>query len=347
MINRTLIRTRALQSLYAHCHRDEMSVNDSLRTLNVGLDRTYDLYMYFLSMIPALTDKDAEIIEIRKSKHFAKESERNPNMRFVSNKLSEILQKSAIINKWNKEKGLFWDDDIIRHLLERIHNTDLMDRYMDSENSLSVDIDFFTEVLKKVIYKDEELASYLESKSIYWDDEMFYIEKMDCDEDNIDIDLIDDIIIKCKENNRYTSERLLSSTVEVAKDFVLKTIRKIDCDTDVDSSIIPMYKDLDDERFGVHLLRQAIINYNDYLKIIENHLSNQWDKERLPDMDVAIMILAVTEFLHFPNVPVSVTINEYVELSKCYSTPKSSVFVNGVIDSVASYLKKEKKILKN
>lgn len=347
MINRTLIRTRALQSLYAHCHRDEMSVNDSLRTLNVGLDRTYDLYMYFLSMIPALTDKEAEIIEIRKSKHFAKESERNPNMRFVSNKLSEILQKSAIINKWNEEKGLFWDDDIIRHLLERIHNTDIMDRYMDSENSLSVDIDFFTEVLKKVIYKDEELADYLESKSIYWDDEMFYIEKMDCDEDNIDIDLIDDIIIKCKENNRYTSERLLSSTVEVAKDFVLKTIRKIDCDTDVDSSIIPMYKDLDDERFGVHLLRQAIINYNDYLKIIENHLSNQWDKERLPDMDVAIMILAVTEFLHFPNVPVSVTINEYVELSKCYSTPKSSVFVNGVIDSVAGYLKKEKKILKN
>lgn len=324
-----------------------MSVNDSLRTLNVGLDRTYDLYMYFLSMIPALTDKEAEIIEIRKSKHLAKESERNPNMRFVSNKLSEILQKSAIINKWNEEKGLFWDDDIIRHLLERIHNTDLMDRYMDSENSLSVDIDFFTDVLKKVIYKDEELADYLESKSIYWDDEMFYIEKMDCDEDNIDIDLIDDIIIKCKENNRYTSERLLSSTVEVAKDFVLKTIRKIDCDTDVDSSIIPMYKDLDDERFGVHLLRQAIINYNDYLKIIENHLSNQWDKERLPDMDVAIMILAVTEFLHFPNVPVSVTINEYVELSKCYSTPKSSVFVNGVIDSVASYLKKEKKILKN
>lgn len=347
MINRTLIRTRALQSLYAHCHRDEMSVNDSLRTLNVGLDRTYDLYMYFLSMIPALTDKEAEIIEIRKSKHLAKESERNPNMRFVSNKLSEILQKSAIINKWNEEKGLFWDDDIIRHLLERIHNTDLMDRYMDSENSLSVDIDFFTEVLRKVIYKDEELADYLESKSIYWDDEMFYIEKMDCDEDNIDIDLIDDIIIKCKENNRYTSERLLSSTVEVAKDFVLKTIRKIDCDTDVDSSIIPMYKDLDDERFGVHLLRQAIINYNDYLKIIENHLSNQWDKERLPDMDVAIMILAVTEFLHFPNIPVSVTINEYVELSKCYSTPKSSVFVNGVIDSVAGYLKKEKKILKN
>lgn len=347
MINRTLIRTRALQSLYAHCHRGEMSVNDSLKTFGISLDRTYDLYMFFLGLIPALTDKEAELVEIRKSKHLAKDYELNPNMRFVNNELSSILQKSVKINKWNDEKGLYWNDDIIRHLLRLIHESDMINEYMNSEYSLAKDVDFFTEILKKIVYKDEELAGYLESKSIYWDDELYYIEKMDCDEDNIDIDKIDEIITRCREENRYSSERLVSSSVEVVKDFVVKTIRKIDSGSDVDSYIIPMYKDQDDERFGVHLLRQAIINYNEYLKLIENHLSNQWDKERLPDMDVAIMILAITEFLHFPNIPVSVTINEYVELSKCYSTPKSSIFVNGVIDSVANYLKKERKILKN
>lgn len=346
MINRTLIRTRALQTLYAHCHRDEASINDSIKTFGISLERTYDLYLYLLSIIPALTDKESELVEIRKSKHLAKESELNPNMRFVNNKLSDIISKSLKINKWNEEKSLYWDDEIIRHLLTKIDATTNMDEYMNSEYSLTSDIDFFIEILKKVVYKDEELASYLESKSIYWDDELSYIEKMDCDEDNVDLDAIDEIIDRCKSQNRYNSERLLTSSVEVVKDFTLKTLRKVESEGDIDNCIIPMYKDQDDERFGVHLLRQAIINYKDYLKIIEDHLSDQWDKERLPDMDVAIMVLAITEFIHFPNIPISVTINEYVELSKCYSTPKSSVFVNGVVDAVANYLRNEKKILK-
>jgi len=132
---------------------------------------------------------------------------------------------------------------------------------------------------------------------------------------------------------------------EVVDTFVLKTIKRFDPANGANQELVPEYKDIEDQEFAIRLFRRTIMNDEYYRTLISQSVKN-WEFNRLAYMDVIIMQIAVAEILSFPQIPVSVTINEYVEIAKWYSTPKSGGYVNGIIDSVAKKLKKENKLSK-
>lgn len=348
MINRSLIRTRAVQALYSYCHRGEKSLKETLASFDVSLKRTYDLYLYLIDLIPALTEKESELVEIRKNKHLATAEERNPNLRFVNNLLSKMINDSVLISEWSDTNAFSWvgKDNLMRSFLNEIYTTDFFHKYMNSDYSISNDVEFFCEVLKKVVFDHPDLAEYLEETSIYWDNELNHTEKIESENGLDDIEKLDEVIALAKENNLYSTHKLLGASVEIVKDFVLKTLRKLPNFTSVDDVVMPMYKDQEDERFALHLIRQSIVGYDEYSELVEQNISDQWETDRLPDLDLCIMILAITELIHFPSIPISVTINEYVELAKYYSTPKSGIFVNAVVDTIAKKLQEQKRIFK-
>lgn len=349
MLNRALIRTRVLQTLYAYRHRGELSMKDSLSILNESLSKTYDLYIFLLDIVSALTHQEAELIEARRKKHLATERELNPNTRFIDNKIAQMIDNSLKIGDWAIDSNLSWreEESLLRQLLQKIYHTEAYDNYMNSPVGIEYDKVFWSDTLKKIVFTDENLAEYIESKSIYWDNELNNVEKIESENAIEDLDKIDEIIEEAKSNNTYSSQKLINSPTETIKDFVIKTIKKLEDTPNIDTYLLPMYKDRDDENLANILLRNAIMNFDEYMLLIEKHLSSAWDKDRLADLDIIIMILAITEFYYLPLVPTTITINEYVELAKSYSTAKSSSFVNGILDAIANDLKNEKKILKN
>ena len=206
---------------------------------------------------------------------------------------------------------------------------------------------FWVDVFTQIITTDEMLAEWLEQHSIYWQDDLREVEKAEVeDRPATEDEALQVALNEAREAGAYQSARLENGPVEVVKDFVEKTLRKSEEDTAIDDDIRPAFKDEDDERFARLLFRQTLLKYNDQMKLIEPVLSAGWSSERLADIDALLLNLAVTEFLYFPLIPTQITINEYVELAKHYSTNHSASFVNGVLDALARKLKEEGKILK-
>ncbi len=347
MINRVLIRTRALQVAYAHYHREEQKLTTAEAELKVSLGRTYDLYLYLLRLPVELTERYRLLQEIRSRKHLATERERNPNTRLVDNRLVAQLASCEPLDTWYNAFALSWgeEDLLLRHLIEQIEASDLYADYLASEVSFAGDKDFWVNVFHRIIAPDRLLAEYLESQSLYWDNELAQTEKIECEE-HPGWDGLEQAVCDAQGTEQYSSQRLELGSVEIVKDFVEKSLRRAEEGGDFASALLPAYRDHDDEVFASHLLRQLLLGRDKHLELIDRHISERWERERLADMDLLLIRLAVVEFLHFPNIPTHVTINEYVELSKHYSTPKSWSFVNGILDAIAKELKAEGKIIK-
>lgn len=347
MINRLLIRTRVLQIAYAQSHREEQKLTAAEAELKLALGRTYDLYLLFLQLIPELTLRYESIQDIRKNKHLATERERNPSRKLVNNRLAKKIDECAPIASWYNAFGLSWaeEDILLRQLISSIEKSDLYEHYLQQGDSFDTDRSFWVEAFSTIVFCNPLLAEYLESQSIFWDDALEQTEKAEFEE-HPGWEHIDEAIQQIKGTPLYSSSKLSLGAVEVVKEFVLKTLKRADEVAPFEDVLLPAYKDQDDELYAQHLLRQTLMGASKHIALIEEHISDAWERERLADMDLLLMQMAITEFLHFPNIPTYVTINEYVELSKVYSTPKSSSFINGVLDAVANHLKTEGKILK-
>jgi N utilization substance protein B len=133
---------------------------------------------------------------------------------------------------------------------------------------------------------------------------------------------------------------------EIVDTFVLKTIKRFDEKSGAKQELLPEFKDEEDQDFARRLFRRTILNAEYYRHLISENTRN-WDLDRVALMDIIIMQIALAEILSFPNIPVSVTLNEYVEIAKLYSTPKSGSFINGTLDGIVNALKKENKLTKN
>ena len=326
MINRVLIRTRVLQVAYAHLHRGELRLATAEQDLLLSLHRTYDLYLFLLQLIPSLTEFHREVLEIRKKKHLATKAERSPNLRLVENRLAAKLASSEKLSSWYEGFNLRWEEDesLLRHLLRRIE-----------ESTFELDRDFWVEIFHELFATDEELAEMLEQNSIYWEDDLKCTEKAETEERPASEDeAVERALAEARQAGAYQSLRLENGPVEIVKDFVEKTLRKSEEENAFDDEIRPAFKDEDDERFARMLFRQTLLKYS------------EWSSERLADIDALLLNLGLTEFLYFPMIPTQITINEYVELAKHFSTAHSASFVNGVLDALARKLKEEGKILK-
>lgn len=350
MINRVLIRTRVLQVAYAHLHRGELRLTTAEQDLLLSLHRTYDLYLFLLQFIPSFTEFYREVLDIRRKKHLATKSELSPNMRLVENRLADKLASSEKLSTWYQGFSLRWEEDetLLRHLLRRIESSEIYHSYLSgAETSFAQDRAFWIDIFTQIIATDDVLAEWLEQHSIYWQDDLREVEKAEVENrPGTEEEALVEAITEAQNSGAYQSIRLENGPVEVVKDFVEKTLRKSEEESSMDDDIRPAFKDEDDERFARLLFRQTLLKYSDQMKLIEPVLSAGWSSERLADVDALLLNLAVTEFLYFPLIPTQITINEYVELAKHYSTTHSASFVNGVLDALARKLKEDGKILK-
>lgn len=308
MINRSLIRIKVVQMLYSYLLTQKYtSVTDAKKELSKSLDKTYELYHAMFVMMCDLTRLQELKLDYARNKYLPTEEELNPNRRFIDNAFIKALNENDELNEYLKENPIDWQSDIyINLMLEKVVNSDIYAQYMaKEETSFKDDTEFWRNIMKKVILEDDNLSEFLESKSVYWNDDLVTV-----------------------------------ST------FMLKTMKR--WADGGKQHLLPMFKDEEDAKFAEQLFTMTIGNKEGYNDLIDSFIKqDSWDAERIAFMDRIIMLCAIAEIINFPKIPTSVTLNEYIEIAKAYSTQKSGTFINGILDNVIRKLKKDKVILKD
>jgi N utilization substance protein B len=306
MINRIVIRIKVLQIVYAYYQKGSKDLLTAENELMFSIQKSYDLYHYLLILILLLTDAEQKRLDKQKNKFLATDSERNPNLRLANNRFAEQLTRNKQLQKFSNERGRLWD-------------------YEDSH--------FVRTLLNKILQSDI-YRNYLESEDTYESDRNFWHK------------IFKNVILQDEELNTILEDKSIywEDDLDVIGSFVLKTIKRFTLDTPEEQVLYPMFKDADDKEFAFKLLHRSILEEEENNRRITRQMNN-WDIERIALIDLYIMQIALAELRNFPSIPVSVTLNEYIDLARYYSTPKSSVFINGILDAVVKELKNEKIIV--
>jgi len=307
MISRRIIRIKVLQILYAFFTSPETSINHSEKELFFSLQKTYDLYHYLMALILEIDKFAQERIDLGLKKHRPSSADLTPNTRFVKNQLIHQLKINIPLQKYLETSKLNWTND--EEIIRKIYVS-------------LIDQDFYKE--------------YMESPEDSFSDDRKLVENIFkyLILDNPDIESI------LEEQSIYWNDDL-----DFVVSMILKTFKKFKENGDERQALLPMYKDDEDRQFAKDLYRKVVLNHADNVVLIKQHTVN-WDIERIAFIDNLILELALSEFLYFPSIPTKVTMNEYIELSKYYSTEKSRNFINGILDKALKDLKKDNKIIK-
>lgn len=287
---------------------------DALKVLKFSMDKTREFYVRLLSLPIAITELRRRDIENARFKFLKTAEDINPSLRFVENQYVKTLEEDEELRGAIAYYKIDWiaeDENLVRSLLKKIMQSNLYVEYMEKPlTDFHEDCELWRSIYKFIIFIDENFLELLEDKSVFWND---------------DIDIIGTFILK-------TIKRLGNSTEEKEK---------------FDSVLLPMYRNDEDARFGAELFSEVIRNKDYYRNLILSNVdSNQWEAERLAFMDVVIMMTALAEIMKFPKIPLTVSLNEYIEIAKYYSTAKSGGFINGFLYNIISKLQQEGKILK-
>ena len=308
MINRVLIRIRVLQIFFSWSQRETKDLKKAEEELFFSLEKSYELYHYYLSLIIDLTDEYDKILQQRKTKLLPSNEDKNPNTKLIDNLFVKLLKENVYLNEFLIENSFDWSGqhNYLRTLLNSILESDTYKVYASKPvQSFDEDREFWRKIFKDFCVASEELSTILEDECIYWND------------DNI----------------------------EIIESFVLKTIKQFDEEQRENFKLLPKFRDKDDELFAKKLLKESLYNANENAIKIEKYSSN-WETERITLMDKCIMQIALAEIKSFPSIPINVTMNEFINIAKNYSTPKSSTFINGVLDSILKELKDNNEIVK-
>ncbi len=302
MINRILIRIKVVQMLYNYMlTRDVKSLAMARDELQKSFDKSYELYNYLLKLIIDLTDLEDRNLDDAKHKFLPTHEDLNPNTKFIDNELVERLRNNEQLQHFISEHKLTWRDNeiFLKLILNKIKNSDIYHSYMDSSNS------------------------DIESDCHLWR-QLFRLLLVD------DEDLLEEL----ENQSVYWS----CDDLEFMSQFVIKTIRKIADDDEF--PIMPQFKDEEDSMFGDQLFTAAV-NQEDLNNATINKYINSkhWDSERIALIDRVILLVALAEVRSFEKIPTTVTMNEYIEIAKTFSTPSSSAFVNGILHSAIRDMK--------
>ena len=313
MLNRRILRIKAFKVLYGSVLAGNTSLAQAEQQLESSCEATRDLYVYMLGIVSPLTQIARERIEAARAKFNPTEEEKNPNTKFVENQLALLLDKDADFQKVFNKKKFAWGqyDLFLKKVLASVMEKDYYQEYMASpERSLAEDCKLFTRIYEEEFVDSEELEKILEDKSLYWNDDLAY-----------------SLTWCCKS---------------------LKSFAKGES-----WSLIPLYQsdmlqgaDVESDRAFVRkLLQSAFAGYEKYSAMVADSVSG-WEKDRLFSTDVVLIAMGLAEAAAFPTIPVKVTMNEYVEISKFYGTPKSRSFVNGLLDVLIQKLVNEGQVSK-
>ena len=308
MINRVLIRLKIVQIIYAYYQNGGKNLDTAEKELFFSLSKAYDLYNYLLLLMVEVTKQANKKLNAAKNKLIPTKEELFPNTKFVENRFIAQLE----VNK---------------QLLEFVDN-----QKKTWENEADFVKNLCEQIMESDIYKEymaSETSSYEEDREVWRK-------------------IYKKIIFNNAELDQVLEDQSLywNDDKEIVDTFVLKTIKRFDEKNGAKQELLPEFKDDEDQDFARRLFRRAILNSDYYRHLISENTKN-WDLDRVAFMDVIIMQIALAEVLSFPNIPISVSLNEYVEIAKLYSTPKSGGFINGTLDGIVNQLKKENKLTKN
>ncbi|MBL7972244.1 MAG: transcription antitermination factor NusB [Prolixibacteraceae bacterium] len=307
MISRRIIRIKVLQILYAFFTSPETSINNTEKELFFSLQKTYDLYHYLMALVIEIEKFAEDRIDLGRKKHRPTSADLAPNTRFINNRLIRQLKTNLPLNKYLESSKLTWNDE--QELVRRLY-------------LLLIEQDFYKE------YMAAGENSYADDRKLVEDIFKYVI---------LDNEEIESLL---EEQSIYWNDDL-----DFVVSMILKTFKKFKEFSDDTQALLPMFKDDEDLQFTKDLYRKVVLNHSENVDMIKQHTLN-WDIERIAFIDNLILELALCEFLYFPSIPTKVTMNEYIELSKYYSTEKSRNFINGILDKTLKDLKKENKILK-
>lgn len=306
MINREIIRNKVVQLTYAYYQNGNKNIDSAEKELLFSLSKAYDLYAYMLALIPAVARESRKYLEVAQSKA-QREGTAMPSQKFAYNRFAIQVEENTALNDILDAKKISWND------------------HPEFVNKL------YLQITDSQIYKE-----YMDSSddSYEADRELWRKLYRTLIENNEGIDSI------LEEESLYWND-----DKEIVDTFVVKTIKRFDEKAGHKQAILPEYASEEDIDFARKLFRAAILNADEYQHYM-GEMSRNWDFNRLAFMDVIIMQIAIAEMMTFPGIPINVTINEYVEIAKLYSTPRSGGYINGILDPIARMLVKSGRMLK-
>lgn len=296
MLTRRHIRVKVLQSIYAYNQRENPDIDVQEKFLKYSIEQMQDLYLLMLQLLLEMQSQASRFMAKSQQKYFATEVEKNPSLTFVNNKLLKLISSNSLfIESVEKKKLNYWE--------------------LDSEY---VNI-LFNELKEKDWYQD-----YLAIKETdYKEDQKFALK------------VFKEVIAPNDKLYEYLEDKRLTwiDDYPLVNTAIVKMLGKLN-EKNASSLLVPdLYKNSEDREYAIQLFRKVILNEDKLDAEILGKTPN-WDQDRIADVDLIILKMGIAEFLYFPSIPARATINEYLEISKEYSTPKSSIFVNGILDKI-------------
>ncbi len=308
MLNRRHIRVKVMQSIYAMHQNGSDSIEKEEKFLLYSIDNILDLYLTMLSSLIEIGKKEAVFIEKSSQKHITTSQERNPNKKFINNTILQILSE-------NNSLSIALENRKINHWEL---NEDYIQILLDSiKNS-----DFYAKYMANAVNNFEEDKQFI-------------------------LDIFTELIVPNEKLYEFLEDNKLTwiDDIPVVNTQIIKQLKQIKSAKDEAFRVPKIFNDQEDQEFVTNLFRKTVLNERELAKEYVDKTPN-WDSERIAEIDTIVLKMAICEFVKFPSIPVKVTINEYLEIAKEYSTPKSSIFINGILDNLVKEFEIDNKLNK-
>ncbi|MFV0572929.1 MAG: transcription antitermination factor NusB [Xanthomarina gelatinilytica] len=285
-----------MQTIYSFKGGESDSFDKEQKFLLHSLDNIYNLYLLLISLLIEIQKKSEDYLDKTSKKHLATKEEKNPNKKLVNNEVLLMLKNNVLLQDELEQR--------------KISNWDLDSEYVDV---------IFREILASDLY-----AQYMQTKTTSFKEDRAFV-----------VDIFSDIIAPNDKLYDYLEDKNLTwiDDLPVVNTAILKLLRKVKQDALATYLLPKLYKDLDDKAYAIELFKKTLLNQSKLSEVIKGKTQN-WDSERIASLDTVLLKMAICEIQKFPSIPVKVTINEYLEIAKEYSTPKSSIFINGILDKL-------------
>lgn len=296
MLNRRHIRVKVMQTLYAFKGTESDDLSKDQKFLLFSIDNMYNLYLLLISLFLEVQKRAEDDLQKKQKKHLATKDDINPNRKFVENKLLHLLHDSLELkNQLESHKITNWS--------------------LDSE---------YVDIVYKAIVSSDLYSEYMKTRTSNFKEDKDFI-----------VDIFKDVIAPNDKLYEYMEDKNLTwlDDLPTVNTTILKLLRKVKQTASNNYFTPKLYKDADDKQFAIDLFKKTLLNRTAINKEIDGKTDN-WDSDRIANVDYVLLQMAISELQHFPSIPVKVTINEYLEIAKEYSTPKSSIFINGILDKL-------------
>ncbi len=306
IISRRVLRIKILQAIYSH-FLSKRPVHSSENELWLSIEKTYDLFFYLIDLLIEICKYETYLIQVAKEKKLPTSQDLNPNTRFIENQTIRKIEENVQYKKYKQNKKINWID--YRDLIKKISsNIKELDAYKE-----------YMQASETSFNRDKKIIMSIYSDVIAETDELY--------------EVLEDMNI------------FWNAEIEYIIELIGNCVKKIKKEQSPEKMLVDLSESQEERDYIKHLFRKTVLNHTEYDDIINDFTTN-WDIKRIATIDKYVLYMGITEILECPTIPVKVTFNEYIDVIKLYSTPKSKVFVNGVLDKIIKKFNDEKKISK-